>query len=487
LLTFLEDRGDSLVTTKLAKLTLSNGVEMPALGLGVYRSGPEETLRAVSMALAPGYRLIATAAADGKEAQVGEAIRQSGGDRGEASMQPTRGPGNQGRMSKQHGTGRDELLAQQGALARFGELALGSEDLDEILREACHLVGGALGTDLAKVTELQPDGRTLLVRAGVGWRPGVVGEAKVDIEGGPEGLALRSGRPVVSTDLAREDRFEAPDFVKEHGVQAIVCVPIIGVDGGPPFGVLQVDSRRPQGFDGADVSFLRTYANMLSSAVARLRAAAELRRRAEENERLLRELQHRVKNNLQVMVGLVEVQARKASAPEAKGALRAVGRRVEALRLLHDKLHLAGEVDRVDLGDYLGQLAGGLLRFHEGESMRIRLVLEVERGLVASPDQAAPLGLVVNEFVTNSLKHAFGDGRGAVGLRLEAAGDGELCLALWDDGKGLPRGRPAGGGTGMRMVENLARQLGARASWGGDTGARLELTFPHAPLRPVCS
>jgi two-component sensor histidine kinase len=113
------------------------------------------------------------------------------------------------------------------------------------------------------------------------------------------------------------------------------------------------------------------------------------------------------------------VQARRERATSAKLALRAVGRRVEALRLLHDKLHLASEVDRIDLGDYLGQLAGGLLRFHEGETARIRLVLEVERGIIASVDAAAPLGLVVNEFVTNSLKHAFDGGPGTA-LRLAA-------------------------------------------------------------------
>ena len=72
-----------------------------------------------------------------------------------------------------------ELLRQQTTLARFGELALRSDNLDEILTEACRLVGGALGTDLAKVVELQADGRTLLVRAGVGWKPGVVGVATV--------------------------------------------------------------------------------------------------------------------------------------------------------------------------------------------------------------------------------------------------------------------------------------------------------------------
>src|ERR1700688_2846814 len=70
-----------------------------------------------------------------------------------------------------------ELLRQQTTLARFGELALRSDNLDEILTEACRLAGEALGTDLAKVVELQEDGETLLVRAGVGWKPGVVGEA----------------------------------------------------------------------------------------------------------------------------------------------------------------------------------------------------------------------------------------------------------------------------------------------------------------------
>src|SRR5215213_3741333 len=79
-------------------------------------------------------------------------------------------------MAGQSDADRDELLEQQRVLARFGELALASEDLDEILTEACRLVGDALGTDLAKVVEVQPDGRTLLVRAGVGWRPGIVGQ-----------------------------------------------------------------------------------------------------------------------------------------------------------------------------------------------------------------------------------------------------------------------------------------------------------------------
>jgi hypothetical protein len=91
-----------------------------------------------------------------------------------------------------------ELLRQQTALARFGELALKSDDPDHILTEACRLVAEAVGTELAKVMALQTDGETLLVRAGVGWKPGIVGEVTIKVaDHTSEGLALKTGKPMV--------------------------------------------------------------------------------------------------------------------------------------------------------------------------------------------------------------------------------------------------------------------------------------------------
>lgn len=183
-----------------------------------------------------------------------------------------------------------ELLRQQTALARFGELALKSNDLDEILTKACRLVGGALGTDLAKVVERQEDGETLLVRAGVGWKPGVVGQVRLKVdENSSEGHALRTGEPVVSADIAEEKRFAYPQFLKENGVRAIVNVLILGADGQPPFGILQVDSREPRRFTESDVTFLRGYANLLAAAVSRLRVFDEVRDSNKELERRVAE------------------------------------------------------------------------------------------------------------------------------------------------------------------------------------------------------
>lgn len=182
------------------------------------------------------------------------------------------------RLQNRHVNARDELLRQQTVLARFGELALQEENLDTILTEACRLVGEALGTDLAKVMQFTDDTSKLLVRAGVGWKPGVVGRLQVDVEDlMPEAAALRSTEPQVVQDMAADKRFQYPDFLLDHGVRAFANVIILGSDSHPPFGILEVDSRTPRRFLDGDIAFLRGYANLLGAAVERLRAMDALR------------------------------------------------------------------------------------------------------------------------------------------------------------------------------------------------------------------
>lgn len=369
-------------------------------------------------------------------------------------------------------------LNQQAALAQFGEFALKSDDLDAILHQACRLVSNALGTHLVKVMELQGDGTTLLVRAGVGWKPGVVGTARVKTgERTAERYTLQTAEPVVSPDIETESRFDYPPFMRDNGVRALATVIIVGPDGQPPYGVLQVDSREPRAFTEGDTQFLRGYANLLAAAVERLRVAAELRDRAEEKERLLRELQHRVKNNLQTVMTLVSRAVRRARHPEAVSALRGIGDGIEALRLVHDKIYQSdGGLDRTCLGTYLAELAASLLAFHGREVLaRVRLVSDVER-LEVSSDTAVLFGLITSEFITNSLKYAFGDGPGVIGVRVEETGSGVAHVTLWDDGKGLPAERS--GGTGVGLIDGLARQVGASTAWSGEDGTRLILSMP---------
>src|SRR3954465_6803385 len=117
----------------------------------------------------------------------------------------------------------EELLRQRAALGQFGELSLKSDDLDEILTEGCGHVSEALGTNLAKVLSCHENGTELLVRAGVGWRAGIVGQVTVPTgHFSAAGHALQTCQPVISKDVTQESRFEIPAFMGEHGVKAMV-------------------------------------------------------------------------------------------------------------------------------------------------------------------------------------------------------------------------------------------------------------------------
>ena len=211
----------------------------------------------------------------------------------------------------------ENLRRQQTTLATFGELALRSHDLDEILTEACRLVGEALGTDLAKVVELQADGLTLVVRAGVGWKPGVVGLATImAADNTSEGVALKTGKPMISPDISKEVRFIYPQFLVDNGVRAVINVIILGGHGRLAFGILQVDSCKPRQFTADDVAFLQGYANLLAAAVDRLRALeamrlkeAELRhsQKMEVTGRLAAGVAHDFNNILQSISGGLEI------------------------------------------------------------------------------------------------------------------------------------------------------------------------------------
>jgi two-component sensor histidine kinase len=233
-----------------------------------------------------------------------------------------------------------------------------------------------------------------------------------------------------------------------------------------------VDCLAPRDFTRGDVDFLRTYANLIAVVVEKLKAGADLKRRAEENEQLLKELQHRIKNNLQILTSLVGFQARRSAHPAAREELRRIGQRINALALVHEKLYAVGEVDRIELGGYLTDIARSLLRLHEGSAGVIRLVSDTER-LDVRPEIAITLGLVANEFVTNSLKYAFEGGDGAIGIELKRRRDGGLRLSLWDDGRGIPPGAPRG--SGMDLIETLTRPLAGGIEWSHGKGVRLTL------------
>lgn len=367
----------------------------------------------------------------------------------------------------------EERIRQQVALAKFGEFSLQSEDLYEILQEATRLVAEGLHAHFAKILELQ-EGTRMLVRAGVGWRPGIVGHEVIQaVEGTLEACALATREPVVVDDTGKHDDSRISDFVLDHGIKSFVNVNIIGPPGERSYGILEVDSRERSRFNADDVDFLRTYANLLAAAVRRIQLIEELRQRAAEKEKLLDELQHRVKNNLQTITSLVRLQATSSGSQEARHELEKISHRIDTLRIVYEKLQASGEREVVELGGYLSDLSNSLLRFHQGGQVVVRLITDTER-LIVPVRTAVPLALIANEFITNSLKYAFPEGTGTIGVRLERQGE-DARLSLWDSGCGMTsRQRP---GTGMRLIDALSREAASEVEWSQDGGTRLTLNI----------
>ncbi|WP_119458521.1 histidine kinase dimerization/phosphoacceptor domain -containing protein [Rhodospirillaceae bacterium SYSU D60014] len=381
-------------------------------------------------------------------------------------------------------SGPDIVPQEQATIASFGDHALRTEDLQSLLQEAAVLAARCLRTEKAEILELLPDHQGLLVRAGCGWEPEVVGKAIIGVGlKSPAGFALQSGQPVISECLSREARFEIPALLDGHGIKSAANVIIGGRD--TPFGVLEVDSNETRNFTDNDVDVLRGYANLLAAAIERLRsigalkaAAEELQAATAEKALLLRELQHRVKNNLQTVTSVVHLQQALADSPEVRASLETVANRLRAMSLLHSQLYALHRTNTIELDAYLRELCENLLRTAGDNAEHIKLDMRLDRMIIAV-DTGLPLGLIVNEFIANSLKHAFTDRRGTIIVTLKSAGDqaGELVLA--DDGIGQPRSGDLkkGSGLGLRLMQRLADQIDGTLEWRLDRGTEARVAF----------
>lgn len=199
-----------------------------------------------------------------------------------------------------------------------------------------------------------------------------------------------------------------------------------------------------------------------------------------EKETLLKEVYHRVKNNLQVITSLLNLQQRSLPEGLARTALKESTNRVRSMALVHEKLYQSGNLASIDLRDYIVDLCRrlGVAAGVDERGITVSCVVEpIEIGL----DTAVPLGLLLNELISNSLKHGFpADAGGEVQIRVVRQGATMVSLTVADNGVGLPaeRDRASSTSLGMKLVETLSRQLDGKFSLESTRGTRATLLFP---------
>lgn len=204
---------------------------------------------------------------------------------------------------------------------------------------------------------------------------------------------------------------------------------------------------------------------------------------AAERELLLREVNHRVGNSLQIIASLLHLQASSAAHDEVKAALTNAMGRVAAVAQVHRRLYTSQDLKSVILSQYLDSLLEDLRRSAEGNRMS-RLTLKAE-AIEIDPDRAVAVGIIVNELVMNAVKYAYPDGAGPIHVELAARGD-DLVLSIADNGVGdNVKADPRSTGMGQRIVAAMAAKLEAGVERDtGHAGTRIVLRFPRAPAPP---
>ena len=361
--------------------------------------------------------------------------------------------------------------------AEFGTFAALSDDQQSLLHEACRVAAEGLGATFAKLLVYQPDERAFVLQAGAGWREGIVGQVRLDADTGTAaGFAWHSGQPIISNDLVSEGRFRVPRILVEHGIIRSINVVVPG-DGDAAFGVLEVESSEPGEFAAHDVWFLQLLAHSLAAAIGRggrqARHDEQAARSTDDHQVLLREMQHRVRNDLQVIYGVVASEARRAVDPWQREGFGRINRRVMALAVLYDHLLGVNMDDSIDMGAYLRSLCDRIADATDLSSRAIALSADTQH-LIMPFGRAVRLAVAVNELVANAAEHAFPDERpGKITVRLLAKGeDGTGCpvVTVADNGCGFTGPRP--GSAGLSFVERLTDQAGGVLAREDDAGTR---------------
>jgi PAS domain S-box-containing protein len=292
---------------------------------------------------------------------------------------------------------------------------------------------------------------------------------------GLRGHALNTRQPFFTNDPAHHPSW---DCMKDghNALNRFLSVPVIF--GNEPVGEIAV-ADAPRDYTDENLLVVRRLAALYAMAINRIRGEEQLNNSLREKEMLIKELHHRVKNNLQVISSLLSLQSRKVEDERYRGLFQESQNRIHAMALVHEKLYHSEVMAKIDFGKYIHELTQHLFYSYNINRHLVRLDLEV-REVFLGLDVAVPCAMIINELVSNALKHAFPGGRrGVVSVALSSGDGGKHLLAVTDDGIGMPAGFDAGASDslGMQIVQSLTRQIRGAIAISGEAGTRVTIAF----------
>ncbi|MFT4547092.1 MAG: two-component sensor histidine kinase [Verrucomicrobiales bacterium] len=407
--------------------------------------------------------------------------------------------------------GRLHAVAITGAIGR--DLALA--EISSVIKTCSAILD--ISEELAYITVTDRDGTVIIMRPGgkwsldenvARWKAFEIEDDSTAIIKSPitESEVLHYAHPIIASDtlelgwvhvgLSAQSYHENMSQFKTRTVTMALAALAFGIPASLLFGRMltrpitrlqnfaenvaegNLDSRVETG-GSKEIANLAETMNWMTGRLAdsrsQMKDSMEKEASLREKEILLREIHHRVKNNMQILGGLIRIQCRTLESGEARDVLMASETRIRSMALLHQKLYQSDSISEISFGDYVGVLVGELRRLYAGDGAPIEIANDVPENFDLGLDTALPCGLIVNELVSNSFKYAFPDGAaGTIRIGIVPAEDGRFSLVVGDDGIGLPAefDLENARSLGLRLVNMLVEQLQGTVAFESEGGCR---------------
>ncbi len=365
-----------------------------------------------------------------------------------------------------------DQLALQASIAieanRAGSLA-------DAVRSVIEQLRAHAGCALAHVYLQSPDDRTRLVPTGL-WSAPVTAPFLAFMDETATTI-LDSQAPTGVLDLESE-AFTRGRAAWSSGLRAGVAAPVLVGD--EVVALIELYATDASAFDPRSTELVRYAGIQLGRVMDRERSEQLQATALAEKTAMLQEIHHRVKNNLQMISSLLNIQARKIADPTTKSSFMEAQARVHSIALLHEVLYQSGDLGRVDMRAYVEKLVHVLRRAHGDSASRARIDAGVAT-LVLPVDIAVPCGLIINELITNSLKHAFTSedpARNAIQIEMERDAS-TVKIVVRDNGRGFADpGATTRASMGVTLIRDLCAQLRGSVAFENADGARCTIQFP---------
>lgn len=336
---------------------------------------------------------------------------------------------------------------------------ISSLELDDILQHLLQAVTRLLTAPVASLMLLDESTGELVTKAAIGLPLDHPLLAKTKVGENIPGIVARTGQPIASRQISRDGRFRARDAARSERLQSMLCVPL--VTRGKVRGVLNIFTRRLHDFTEAEMRLLTTVASEAGVAIENAELYTAAREQARSTRVLMEEVNHRIKNNLQAILGIVQLQL--GSAPvepvDLHEVLPDIIARIQAIAVVHELL-LEEDVREVDVRESARRILDNARAAAARPDLRITGQVVGARVRLTSR-KATAVALVINELVYNAIKHAFpGRSEGSIVISMQEVGGRDVLIQVKDDGVGLPPGFDIerNGRLGLQIVQGMVRQ-----------------------------